>query len=726
MPEATVDPSKRGSQRVDRNLAEQGFTPEDMNTPIKDLEPVKRRIALQPLVKALSDTSSRILNTPIGELNTALKHGDDLTRLYRYLEGGTPIMVSANPLDGVTIPKPPPDILLAAEAKKANLRATRSPRGGKFIRKELYEMLNDESYIVPRLNAALEQLIANGYISNPLELGAVRYVRKNEDVRTPPETDVGCVLVFHPATRKGASAEDRNLSPRRPVSVEFDAAGNITKMKEYSPAHGRKLLTPINAYIDIVDEMRPGDEETYYYRRLKFEPIEVAAGELDEKARRIVELGERDGTARTFDGSEIRFYNLKRPRDVDEVGFGVDRIGLVTEMGIEGGGTVSGLMRIVETPCIQSEVGGVRFGIHLEPNDLGVPSRETLESRIHEIASQENQWTFSEPRMSYTDRKGEIRRVLTDLSNASPPVLMADPASRMESQARFLEEMSPAVPYLIELKHKLPEFVRQTAAEVPGESPELNKLATASYAQLFQAAASMVGKGRAVNILWPLESVDNFLEGYLDYLEANDREYAMTVGHVVQDAVRPLNLQNQSRIISELQQQGEMTRRHISFEAGRIREEIGETEEVMLRHLDKIGADGERHVGRIAEALPLMQDVLEEIGADTTRIREALRRKDTTLVLEAGISTFFGGAKLKREISLGSVDDAVIRGAERIREDVRHEGKISPEGESKLGRAMKIIGGSLRSLARMMKRKDIPRDDVVQLNELLTYEALSA
>ncbi|MFC2162348.1 hypothetical protein ACFLRF_01585 [Candidatus Altiarchaeota archaeon] len=689
-------------------LLARGLKDSDLTVPIKDLPDGKRRKIAPAFAQAFLD------------------HREVLAE--RLENGRNFVVYTDEELQDVSSARPPADSLLRILEKKADIRADPTPKTRELLPLELYYNLSSQDYIAPRMGKAIKHLLKHDIITNPFDVSGARFVRIRKDLDQPVAEDDGCYLIFHPVkengdTQVGLGAGERTHKARLPIVFKFGKEGELEKMILHDQLKDRKLDGSIvDAYVDITQPVED------YFTKTSIEKIDGVEdpATLIQKATTTARSGKKVGTIYTQNGDgrshHITVYEIKDKDARERLGVKGERVGVVKD-DYE---NITGLVGIREDAAPSDEIDGVRVAYHVEDKDMGMRPTKTLDREIHELAVQEHLWRTGEPRMDFSERITATKTVLREIADASVQEIAQDPDEKRRTMRRLITTLSPAVPHLIRLKKELPEKIGSMDG---ADRKRLAPLLSASHAQLFQAAASMVAKTDAINILWPLESTDQFIQGYNDHLDTQQRDYAMSVGSVVKQQMRTIHFENQDnwrKVMKGLEKEGARTRRHISFEASEIRNEIGQTNSVLFNHIGRIDGN-EELVGQIAEALPEMRDVLKSIGADTTNITKAIEERGdekTKLVLEAGITTFLGGIKLQRDIKLGKVDESVLGGSGDLTEKIRQT-DVKDTIMGKLGDGLGKLSLPFRKIASRIKSlKDLSFADVSQLNELLSYDAM--
>ena len=636
MPTARVSPEGEKPPH-ERLLDLLKSSPELANTPIKDLPPERQREALRPITQMLESSVKAVMDRPFAEIVAALQHPNDLQKLRGFLLDWTPLLTLDNPLHGKTVANASTELLVGIEEKMASVRADTAPR--KDMKRELYELLTDETYVAPRVTKALEQLIGYNFIDNPFDVGAIKYIRKNTDIFNPPSTDEGCMLLFNIPMREGEvqmglTPEERRFMGRIGVLVEFDKAGNVTSVREHTPLDGRKAFMPFEAFIDVVPPKISGGEVDYYYRRISFDKVDLTPEELSLKSRQVVQLGARVGMMRSMDGDEIRVYELKNEGDVKALSLGSDRIGLVTNRTSD----VVSMVRLTENPCVQASVGDVKIGINVESKDAGVHLKKTVDEAVNEVAVK---IMASNPLAGdYLSTKREVALALDELVRFVPPLQLEDPDEIRRDKRRFMKTVGNVIPYLINLRRSVEGLPPEEKKRIPEE------ILTFSYANFYKANLLIRAGGRAFTPVWALESLENFLIGYNELNEMEVRN-AMKVGR--------LTTADAEFIAAEVRKSEERVMKHVTKEAEETRRRVASLSTVVVENFDKL-KDGQKKVDDIAEALPDIIAGLEAIGVDVKDVKEAVtKKKGAKFVFEAGFKTWILSAKVQKEFEVAQV-----------------------------------------------------------------------
>jgi len=584
---------------------------------------------------------------------------DDLTWLRKCLDGGLELGVIGNPLHGKAVKVPVIDVLASLEEKTASIRGNARPR--QAVTKELYGRLTDEVYITPVVTEAVKQLIGHGLMETPYPVGSVRYVRKARNIHQPVSMDEGCYLVFHLPVSDGTvrpdlPAEERDMRRRIAVAVEFDRDGKAVSVRRFDVKGGRKLYTPVNAYIDVVPAITEGETGgagDYYYWRLAFEPVGLGRGALSRIVGELEGKANEVGVTQTEDGGRVVTYQLRDGQEVrgggDAVWKGGDRIGIVHDRSE----SVRGVVRVVERQCVQAEVGGVRFGISVEPEDVGVPLRETEGRLINELASGIVRQRRRERRGSdnFNEARGEATAVLKELADGVPPLRVSGGDEVRMSREMFLRESRHMIPYLIELR-------RSIADAAPGSIPD--ELRGFNYAKLYQTAALMVAGGRALNLSWGPGGLSNFLQGYAELKEQELRNRSIEEAYG----------QQTDRVIEAIRREHMKTNWFIQEQAERTRRVVREAKHLVSEKIDRI-PHAEKVASEMLEAFGDMRDGLVGRDAGLAEKLDAialdLKGGSTKVRIQAGLNLGLVSVGLSREIEAGGLGDKVRAGYRKLK-----------------------------------------------------------
>jgi len=682
--------------------------PQLLDMPLKDLPEDIRAEMIGHLIGPIEGATHTIESAPVGRLIAGLRHMDDRLKLMSHFEDAQPLKIKEARNVTSMVQQAPQDYLVDVEREMAKIIA--GPPQHHAMKLELYQKLTDPRYIGQVVGKALAQMIAHGIITQPYEAGTIRYSRVTADIDNPTAADEGCVLTFHPPVEDGAivhgvTRRNRIGMKRSAVSFFFNNRGELTSaVKQDTPEGKQKIEAPYNARIHIVPPSTGKEEYGYFYRRVQFaeDPRYAdktpASPEIRREAKRIESTGSLVGLikAEQGGGDEYLVFEFQNGRGTPYRKAVRKSKGRLPQM----------VYDVKEEPCVQAKLGDVRFGIHVKSKDMGLPQSEAIGDMVNKICVEKCLWSGKSDGRSYAEKKQAVHKTIREIVDAVPGLKMEPAEEQMADTRRFISNNRMVIAHITGLRDEIETMRNENPDGFASlfSDKKSQQILGFNGAQFFQAASKMIATRDVLNVTYPLESLERFVEEWRNNMSTEERQEVMQHTSITTPILMRLDVMERtlraehSGLKQEVHDEGEKTRASVESAGKALITRIGRVGDEQVSML----ADGIRD---ISEAIGSMGDenreLLKALGVEEegmhSRLLKALEKpKDTKLIVETGVNLGVFAVKLQKTMpakeAVMGVGEPYMIGAKMLFEDVKE--KLA-SGFRKMGKAFGRIKDAL-------------------------------